>query len=658
MNKNLYKKLARNNIKKNKSTYFPYIFSTIVTISLFFILYTITEEVSNGGFYGDSTMGTILNFGVYTVGIFSIIFIFYTNNFLLKRRKKELGLYSVLGMEKRHISKVLFYEVIYSGGFSLIFGILFGTLFSKLMFAFLLNILNLDTSIGLNISIKSVGVTSVLFFVIFALEILFNIINIKRINPIDLISGGKKGEREPKSNWFIGLLGIISLGMGYYIALIIENPISAINMFFIAVILVSIGTYFIFTSGSIIIIKLLRKNKNFYYKKNHFISVSNMIYRMKQNAVGLANIAILSTAVLLVLSTTISLYVGMEDIMSDRYTEDVITNYVYEGQNLEEIESIILKHAETKDIKIKDPLKYYNSGFVGHLEDNNLVGKDILNKKSFEDIYGVGIFTLDDYNRIHGTNLELDNEEVLINSNTSDFNYEDIMLYGKKYSIKEQVDSMKFKMNPVFNGVNIVVADMEEMNSLISMINEMDSRDGEYHIYYDYHFDIEGEFENKISFGSTLRETLNASIERVGTVDDRYTSRQGFLSIYGSLFFIGIFLGTLFMVATVLIIYYKQISEGYEDRERFNILQKVGMSKSEVKNTIRSQTLIVFFLPLVTAIIHIMVAFPLVSKILAILNLNNTKLFLICTGIVILVFGIAYGIVYRWTAKVYYKIVN
>lgn len=658
MNKNLYKKLARNNIKKNKSTYFPYIFSTIVTISLFFILYTITEEVSNGGFYGDSTMGTILNFGVYTVGIFSIIFIFYTNNFLLKRRKKELGLYSVLGMEKRHISKVLFYEVIYSGGFSLIFGILFGTLFSKLMFAFLLNILNLDTSIGLNISIKSLGVTSVLFFIIFALEILFNIINIKRINPIDLISGGKKGEREPKSNWFIGLLGIISLGMGYYIALIIENPISAINMFFIAVILVSIGTYFIFTSGSIIIIKLLRKNKNFYYKKNHFISVSNMIYRMKQNAVGLANIAILSTAVLLVLSTTISLYVGMEDIMSDRYTEDVMTNYVYEGQNLEEIESIILKHAETKDIKIKDPLKYYNSGFVGHLEDNNLVGKDILNKKSFEDIYGVGIFTLDDYNRIHGTNLELDNEEVLINSNTSDFNYEDIMLYGKKYSIKEQVDSMKFKMNPVFNGVNIVVADMKEMNSLISMINEMDSRDGEYNIYYDYHFDIEGEFENKISFGSTLRETLNASIERVGTVDDRYTSRQGFLSIYGSLFFIGIFLGTLFMVATVLIIYYKQISEGYEDRERFNILQKVGMSKSEVKNTIRSQTLIVFFLPLVTAIIHIMVAFPLVSKILAILNLNNTKLFLICTGIVILVFGIAYGIVYRWTAKVYYKIVN
>lgn len=658
MNKNLYKKLAINNIKKNKNTYFPYIFSSIVMVCLFYILYAITIEVGKGGFYGDSTMSSILNLGVYTTGIFSVIFIFYTNSFLLKRRTKELGLYSVLGMEKKHISKVLFYEVIYSGGFSVMFGIASGVLFSKLMFAFLLNILNLDTSITLNISMKPALITTVLFLLIFAVEIIFNIVKIKRINPIDLISGGQKGEREPKSNWFLGLIGIVSLGAGYYISLSIENPISAINMFFIAVILVAMGTYFIFTSASIVFIKLLRKNKKFYYKKNHFISVSNMIYRMKQNAVGLANIAILSTAVLLVISTTVSLYVGMEDVMSTRYPNDVITNYVYEGQDIKEIEKVIMNHAEAKNIDIEDPLKYYNTGFVAYLNANELVGEDKAQNKSLEDIYGVGIFTLDDYNRIHGTNFKLDKGEVFINSDTTEFNYENIKFFGIEYSVKEQLDNMQFSTNPVFNGINVVISDMEEMTSLISMINEIDNESGEYPIYYEYHFDIEGEFEDKVSFASTLRETLNASIERVATVEDRYTSRQSFLSVYGSLFFIGIFLGTLFMVATVLIIYYKQISEGYEDSNRFKILQKVGMSKSEVKKTIRSQTLIVFFLPLVTAIIHIMVAFPLVSKILAILNLTNTKLFLSFTGIVILVFGIVYGIVYRWTARVYYKIVN
>ena len=396
MNKNLYKKLARDNINKNKNTYFPYIFSSIVMVSLFYILYTITEEVGNGRFYGDTTMATILNLGVYTAGIFSVIFIFYTNSFLLKRRTKELGLYSVLGMEKRHISRVLFYEVIYSGGFSLICGILFGVLFSKLMFAFLLNILNLDTSISLNASIKSILVTVVLFLMLFGLEIVFNIIKIRRINPIDLISGGRKGEREPKSNWLIGLIGIISLGIGYYIALSIENPISAINMFFIAVILVAIGTYFIFTSGSIVFMKLLRRNKKIYYKKNNFISVSNMIYRMKQNAVGLSNIAILSTAVLLVLSTTISLYVGMEDVMATRYPKEVMTNYVYEGQDIEEIEGVILEHAEVNNIQIKEPLKLYSFGSVAYLNENKLSGKVDIQKGSLEDIYGIGVFLLDD----------------------------------------------------------------------------------------------------------------------------------------------------------------------------------------------------------------------------------------------------------------------
>lgn len=656
MTKNLYSKLARNNIRKNKNTYFPYILSSIVIVSMFYMLLTIANRVGYADFYGDDAMKSVLFFGVIIIGIFSVLFIFYTNSFLLKRRTKELGLYSVLGMEKKHIGKVVFYEIIYSGVFSIGAGIIVGVIFSKLMFALLLNILNLDTSIPLDISWASMGITVILFVLIFIVVIIFNIIKIHRINPIELITGGKKGEREPKSNWFLGLIGLLSLGAGYYLALTIENPLSAISIFFIAVLLVAAGTYFIFTSGSIIVIKILRKNKKFYYKKNNFISVSNMIYRMKQNAVGLANIAILSTAVLLTLSTTISLYMGMEDVMKTRYPREVITSFVYEGQNLEEIDKVIGEHAQAKDLGIKDSLKYYSTGFLAYLKDNNLVKEH--ENISLEDVHDINLYTLDDYNKTHEANLKLDKNEVLLNSDGTSFNYESIDIFGKEYKVKEELETIKFSSNPVYNTLSIVVSNIEEMTSLISMINEIDDKDGESFIYYNYKFDIEGDYENKVSFASTLREALNESIERVAVVEDRYTSRQSFLSIYGSLFFIGIFLGTLFMVTTVLIIYYKQISEGYDDRERFDILQKVGMSKKEVKNTIKSQILLVFFLPLITAIIHIMVAFPIVSKILAILNLTNTKLFLGFTGIVILVFTLAYILVYNWTAKIYYKIVN
>lgn len=627
-------------------------------VTLFYILYAITTGVDKAGFFGGRTMQTVLTLGVYIIGIFSVIFIFYTNSFLFKRRKNELGLYSVLGMEKKHISRVLCREAIYSGGISLILGILFGMLFSKLMYAFLLMMLHIDTSIKLNFSFTPVIATVILFGAIFVFIILFNIIKIMRINPIDLIKGGKKGEREPRSNWIIGLIGLISLGFGYYIALSIKNPITAMTIFFLAVILVAIGTYFIFTSGSIMLLKILRKNKKFYYKKNNFISVSNMIYRMKQNAVGLANIAILSTAVLLVLSTTVSLYVGIEDVISTRYKRDIITNYIYEGQDLEELERVIQNHAKDNNVVLKDSLKFFNSSFLAQIKDNKLLINDDFASELFEDYCEINLFLLEDYNKEHNSTLQLSKNEVFIHSDSVKFNYPNLVILGKEYAIKGHLEEMKFSSDWVFNKMDVVVRDIETINSAIFMVNGNNENGGGHSLYYEYDFNLTGEVENKTMFASTLRDALNKSITRVAVVDDIYTSRQDIMSMYGSLFFIGMFLGTLFMVATVLIIYYKQISEGYEDRKRFEILQKVGMSKKEVKETIKSQILIIFFLPLITAIIHIMVAFPLVNKILILLNLNNSKLFLLFTGIVILVFGLAYGIVYRWTARIYYKIVN
>lgn len=657
MNKLLYSRLARSNIKKNKNTYFPYLLSSIVMISLFYILHAVTQQVGTGQFYGDASMAIILNFGVYIAGGFSVIFIFYTNSFLIKRRKKELGLYSVLGMEKKHIGKVLLFEVIYSGGFSLLVGILSGVLLGRLMFAVLLNILNLSTSIKFSISGISIIVTVILFTLTFGLVMIFNLRQIHTTNPIDLMKGDKEGEREPKSNWLIATVGFICLGVGYYLALTVENPINSINVFFIAVIFVILATYFLFTAGSITLLKILRKNKKFYYNKKHFISVSSMIYRMKQNAVGLANICILSTAVLLVLSTTISLYVGIDDIMSTRFPYDVRTNYIYEGQDSEEIESVISNHGKDSNVNIENISKYYSLSTGAYRNGNIIESREGFDRKDIKSLYEINIVTLSDYNENTNQNETLNSGEVLIWTNVKDFNYETIKLYDEEFNVKKQVDDMDFvDSSGVFNTVKIVVPNIEKMKELSTTISQKE--EGTNPIYYEYNFDLDGSMDNKIEFCSTLRNTLNQSIERVATVENVYTSHQDFLSIFGSLLFIGLFLGTFFMIATVLIIYYKQISEGYDDHDRFEIMQKVGMSKREVKESIKSQVMIVFFLPLVTAIIHIMVAFPVVSKILALLNLTNTKLFLGFTGIVILIYTIVYAVVYSLTAKIYYKLVN
>lgn len=657
MNKLIYSKLAMSNIKKNKNTYFPYLLSSTVMISLFYILHAVTEQVGLSSFYGDATMVTVLKFGVYIAGGFSVIFIFYTNSFLIKRRTKELGLYSILGMEKKHIGKVLFFEVIYSGAFSLIVGILSGVLLGRLMFAFLLNILNLSTSIKFIISGKSIVITVILFLLTFGLVMLFNLMKIHTTNPINLMMGNKEGEKEPKANWLMAVVGFICLGIGYYLALTVDNPVQSINVFFIAVIFVIIATYFLFIAGSITILKILRKNKRFYYNKKHFIAVSSMIYRMKQNAVGLANICILSTAVLLILSTTISLYVGTEDIMRTIYPYDVQTNYVYEGQDIEEIERVILNHSEKNNLVIKNISDYHVLPIVGNRNENELMGRQNFDIKDIDSLYEIGIVTLSDYNKNTGQNEILDNGEVLIWTSVKDFKYETLKLYDEEFTVKKKVDKIEFLSSlGILNTIRIVVPDIEIMEDLFEKISEKE--DGTNPIYYEYDFDLEGDMDNKLEFCSTLREELNQSIGSVPTVDNIYTSRQDFLSIYGSLLFIGLFLGTFFMIATVLIIYYKQISEGYDDHDRFNIMQKVGMSKDEVKSAIKSQVMIVFFLPLITAIIHIVVAFPVVNKILAIFYLTNTKLFIGVTGIVILIFTLVYGVVYRLTAKVYYKLVN
>ncbi|SHH38151.1 putative ABC transport system permease protein [Clostridium collagenovorans DSM 3089] len=648
MNNLFYSKLAISNIKKNGKTYIPYIITCICTIIMFYIMHSLSINKGLDEVAGSANLKTILSFGTVIIAIFSFIFLFYTNSFLIKRRKKEIGLYNVLGLDKKHIAKVLLLENLVISVISLVIGLLGGIVLNKLMFLLLLKMLNFKVVLGFQIDPSSIGLTTTLFISIFLVNLLWNLFQIKQSNPIELLKGGQHGEKEPKTKIIMTIIGLIALGSGYGIALTVDNPLEALSLFFVAVILVMIGTYELFTAGSIALLKLLRKNKKFYYKTKNFISVSTMMYRMKQNAVGLANICILSSAVLVVLSTTASLYVGMEDTLRYRYPRN-ITIYTenIRSENIERVDDILDKELKENNVKIKNAFNYtYNSFVVSKINDD---------KFSFEagsaydsKLNAIMTINLKDYNRMAEKNITLNSDEIMIFSTDNSYEKDTITFGEKTFKIKEELNKLPFMdKNPldIVSSYVIITNNIEEINS--------DMKSSAYTIA----FDMNSEDKDMISLSNDLRarfveNNLEASVD---SVDE---NRESFLLMNGGLFFLGIFLGTLFLMATVLIIYYKQISEGYDDKERFEIMQKVGMSKEEIRKTIRNQVLMVFFLPLLCTIIHIAFAFPMITKLLAVLNLINKPLFMMTTIVTILIFTAIYAIVFAITARIYYKIVE
>ena len=681
MNKSIYLKLAVNNIKKNKTTFFPFGLSCGTMIALFYMLFSISDQASDAIFYGGNTMRTVLGLGLWVCGIFSVLVIFYTNGFLLKRRNKELGLYSVLGMEKKHIGRILFWEIIFTGGISLLGGLLGGLLFSKLMFLVLLNLLELSPSFNFSISVTGIILTSIIFSSFFLVIILYNNLKLKKLNPIELLRGSNVGEREPKAKWLSAILGAICLSMGYYLAVTTENPVQAMSVFFVAVIFVIAGTYLLFMSGSIAMLKILKKNKKYYYHKTHFITVSGMMYRMKQNAVGLANICILSTAVLVVLSSTISLYIGIEDIMRTRFPSDVITNYTYMPEEDEKynmsynydpdlIETTIENHALKYNVEVQDVQGYYSFKTAGSIDN----GSFIQEYSEMDSLVYLYFITLKDYKSIaaDGDNInELYDNSTYLFSNIEEYSLmesiaiDDYLYKIEKVSKPNNIDEeLEKNISKVYNYIYMIVPDFNHLLNIrdaISIMRQETEYDkyGNIPVVYNYNFNIRGNQSDKEEFCSTLRNALHgADIPHVTTVQDIYTSKQDALSIFGSLFFIGIFIGVLFLLATVLIIYYKQISEGYDDRNRFVIMKNVGMSNGEVKKVIKNQILTIFYLPICLAVVHIAFAFDIIREILAVLNLTNIKLFIGCTIGTILFFVAIYGVMYKLTAKSYYKIVN
>lgn len=676
MNK-IYSRLAFTNIKNNKTLYMPYIISGMVMIAMFYVMMFLNNSKGLGKVPGADALASIMGLGCGTIAVFSYIFLFYTNSFIIKRRKKEVGIYNILGMEKRHIARVLIIETLTVALAAIVSGIIAGILFSKLMIMFLYRIINIKAQINFTVSTSAVVNTILIFGVLYFLTLIYNLMQVKLANPIELLRGGNVGEKEPKSKWLIAIIGLLCLAGGYYIAITTKNPLQVLSLFFVAVLLVIVGTYLLFISGSIVILKALRKNKKFYYNKKHFAAVSGMIYRMKQNAGGLASICVLSTMVLVVVSTTVSMYAGMEGELKQRYPADISVYSWYKEIPAELNLNDALKKAKAEsdktidgsDCDVKESKGY--TYFIWPVYRDGAEFKPVLNYNN--DIALLYFVTRDEIEKLEpGLQDRLNNKIPKLDSGsvavygTEKFNDDIINFLGREFKVaaaeKTAVNKDSY-MSSMYSGVYYVVVDskstLTEIFNLNSSLGE-DSVPTMLNNQIDYTLD--GSSEEKIAASQALdsyfRENPSDSDKYGFYEESRDANREQIYVLYGGLFFIGIFLGTMFLMVTVMIIFYKQISEGYDDKARYEIMEKVGMSNDEVKKSITSQVRMVFFLPIMLATCHLAAAFPLLRRLLAMFNLTDVKIIAICMVATLWVFVAIYYIVFRITSRAYYRIVG
>ena len=665
MNKGMYTKLAITNIKNNRQFYFPYLLTGIITVAMFYIMCALESNPGIQSMPGAKDLGLILRLGIGVIGIFAVIFLFYTNSFIIKRRKKELGIYNILGMEKRHIAKILSKEAFFTAIIAIGGGLVTGVLFHKLACMLLYRMIGFNGGITFSFSKKGVMITAILFAIVYLLTYIYDLFQVQLANPIELLQSGNKGEREPKTKAIMAVLGVLCLGMGYFIAITTKNPIKALTLFFVAVILVIIGTYLLFTAGSIALLKILRRNKGYYYQTKHFTSVSGMIYRMKQNAVGLANICILSTMVLVAVSTTVSLYVGIEDIMKERYPNEIhISAYYDTGAPAEDsIAPIVEKSVKESGRKIRHEEDYLELYFAA-IKDQGQYSLDKEKVKTAGDrVSGFVVLTREDCKKKYNEEIpELaENEVALFTIKKTDM--DTLVLENRSYHVKEikqfqNTEDFETIADMMDEYYYVIVNDVQDMERLWQLQKDI-YQENSSSISRQVRLDIDGDSEQKKECFEKIKTALGPEQAKTTIlIDSRQSNLDEFYQIYGGFLFLGLFLGILFLMITVLIIFYKQISEGYDDKERFSIMEKVGMSNDEVKATIRSQVRTVFFLPILMAAVHVGMAFPMIKRLLSLFGLSNTALFAGCMAGTILVFALIYLLVFLKTSKTYYKIVG
>ena len=678
MKKGIYRKLALSGIRKNSRLYLPYILTCAGTVMMCYIISFLSQSSEFGKIPGGNTVQGFLSVGIGVMAVFSLIFLFYTNSFLIRRRKKELGLYNILGLGKRNLAAVLAAETFIVALVSIAGGLLSGILFSKLAELCLVRILGGSAKFTFTVSYTSVVMTAIQFAGIFLVIYLYTLLQIRLTNPIGLLKSENTGEKPPKANWFAAAAGVLILGAAYYTALSVEDPVTAITVFFFAVVMVIVATYLLFISGSVTLCRILQKNKRYYYKTNHFVSVSSMAYRMKRNGAGLASICILCTMVLVMISSTVCLYAGKEDSLRQRYPRNINLDAVVSGTALldgpqtERVKQIIEETASENGASPQNILEYGCAAFGGVIEGEKIIYDSSVYENrldKMDEIWQIFVVSLNDYNRLMGQNETLSSGETLIYT-TKDVSYDNNTIRigdGETLTVKKRVndfadngvDSMQ-----IFPTLYLFVPDFEAVvNPIAGVRSDDDIELVSLHWYYGFDLDCADdtqiEIQNRITEKTAELEKTDEEFSYFHMITEGVAKeRADFYGLYGGLFFLGILLGLVFISAAVLIIYYKQISEGYEDRSKFDIMQKVGMTRREIQRSINSQVLTVFFMPLIASGIHLAFAFPIIRKMLMIFGLVNLPFLVAATAVCYLIFAAFYLAVYRATSRSYYRLVS
>ena len=671
----LYRRLAWSGIAKNRKFYLPYLLTCIGMTTMYYIIAFLTDNEILLSFRGGEIMQTILMLGTFVIAVFALIFLFYTNSFLIRRPKREFGLYNILGMGKRHLACVVIWEAVFLAGLSLAAGLLLGILLSKTAELGMVRLVAAQTDYRLRIEVPAIRETLAVFGVIHLLILLNSLRQIHLTNPLELLRSESAGEKPPKANWVLALLGAVLLGGAYALAVSIEEPVSALLWFFVAVIMVILGTYLLFIAGSVALCRLLQKNKRYYYKTNHFVSVSSMLYRMKRNGAGLASICILCTMVLVMVSSTVCLYIGAEDSLVARYPRSLVFRARMGGLGVQEAEAaqtvrgFALSQAEQSGQTASNLLDYRLAEGSVYFRGSEADLAGTVPYDSASTLWELRIVPLEDYNRVMGQNVALaPNQALLYTTQVADYDQDVVALQsGVTLTIADRVDSFLPTGDDVANVSPVMYLFVPNFEEVVSPLLPLTNREGSFLMDMNWYFgfDLDGSDQAQIALFSDISAGLE-SLD-LSTGEDSYFTvrcecradqREGFFSLYGGLFFLGILLGIVFLFAAVLMIYYKQISEGYEDQARFDIMQRVGMTRREIRRSINSQILTVFFLPLLTAGVHLAFAFPLIYKMLILFGVMDLHLLILTTASCYLVFAVLYTAVYRITSGAYYGIVS
>ena len=671
-----YPKMAANGMRKNGRLYAPYLVTCIMMVAVYYILHFLGYSGIMDGMPGGHTATDMMQMGTYIMTLFGLLFLFYTQATLIKGRKKEFGLYSILGMNRFNLGRILFFETLFTWAVAIFGGLIAGIGISKLAELGFTKLIEVPVRYAFSVPFTSVIMTVVTYSAIFLLIYLNSLRQVSFASPIELVTADKAGEKPPKSNWLTGVLGLASLGSGYYIALKIQQPMSALMWFFVAVILIMIGTYLLLIAGSVILCRMLQKNRNYYYQTNHFVSVSSMAYRMKRNGAGLASICILLTMILVMMSSTSALYTGAEQCLNVRYPNEIgafACKYGYD-ESLEDLgeklDADLKAAAEEHGAEIMNNKTYYEWSISGYFDDSKL---DVtLNSKSdlafinYDKVAQILFIDVDVYNRVFGYNETVAQGEALVGT-AKDIEIGDVITIGDvPFKVTKRIDDRIEEIDPAAvvsasPGIFVIVKDAGEVAKNYTKYADYDGEPMRAW-FWDCRFDTGLDADEQVALAATLDNLIKEELKPLD-FDNCYcesheAERGDFVSTFGGLFFLGILLSIIFLMSCVIIMYYKQVSEGFEDQSRFDIMQKVGMTKDEIRKSINSQMLTVFLIPIILACIHLAVVLPIVNKLLMLFGLFDIPRLIITSSVCVLICGIVYAVIYRVTSNAYYRIVS